>query len=213
MVLEYYSLDHSLEWNCHNKDRIAEMNPQISNLAIMVVMMQLARRIDMEDEKNIMYIRIAYGASVGLAWIIYQLVRKSIVAKNDLTTLKYVTPASPMSGEGEKLEVTTVRDYDLKEIDSAIKSIYTGLAMMGFMHFYMHYTNPLFMQCISPIKTALESNEVKIHLFGKPASGDLKRPFKVASMFGGFGGNNGPKTDKKSIEEAERAGTGGVKTE
>ncbi|QLL31361.1 hypothetical protein HG536_0B02240 [Torulaspora globosa] len=189
------------------------MNPQISNLVIMLVMMQLARRIDMEDEKNIMYIRIAYGTSVGLAWIVYQLVRRIIVSKNDLTTLKYVTPASPMSGEGEKLEVTTVRDYDLKEIDSSIKSIYTGLAMMGFMHFYMHYTNPLFMQAISPIKSALESNEVKIHLFGKAASGDLKRPFAAPSLFGGFGGNNGPKTDKKSIEEAERAGTGGVKAE
>lgn len=189
------------------------MNPQISNLAIMLVMMQLARRIDMEDDKNIMYIRIAYGASVAVAWLIYQLIRQKIVAKNDLTTLKYVTPAAPMSGEGEKLEVTTVRDYDLKEVDSAIKSIYTGLAMMGFMHLYMKYTNPLFMQCISPVKTALESNEVKIHLFGKPASGDLKRPFKAASMFGGFGGGNAAKTDKKSIGEAERAGTGGVKAE
>lgn len=189
------------------------MNPQISNLVIMLVMMQLARRIDMEDEKNILYIRAAYISSVALAWIIYQIVRRSILAKNDLTTLKYVTPASPMSGEGEKLEVTTVRDYDLKEIDSAIKSIYTGLAMMGFMHFYMKYTNPLFMQCISPIKTALEANEVKIHLFGKPASGDLKRPFTAPSMFGGFGGGNTAKTDKKSIEEAERAGTGGVKAE
>lgn len=189
------------------------MNPQISNLAIMLVMMQLARRIDMEDDKNIMYIRIAYGASVAVAWLIYQLIRQKIVAKNDLTTLKYVTLAAPMSGEGEKLEVTTVRDYDLKEVDSAIKSIYTGLAMMGFMHLYMKYTNPLFMQCISPVKTALESNEVKIHLFGKPASGDLKRPFKAASMFGGFGGGNAAKTDKKSIEEAERAGTGGVKAE
>lgn len=189
------------------------MNPQITNLAIMLVMMQLARRIDMEDDKNIMYIRIAYGASVGIAWIVYQLARRSIVSKNDLTTLKYVQPASPMSQEGEKLEVTTVRDYDLKEIDSAIKSIYTGLAMMGFMHLYMHYTNPLFMQCISPVKSAFEANEVKIHLFGKPATGELKRPFKAASMFGGFGGGSAAKTDKKSIEEAERAGTGGVKAE
>lgn len=177
----------------------------------MLVMMQLSRRIDMENEQNILYIRIAYGASVGLAFIIYQLTRKIIVTKNDLTTLKYVQPSSPFGGEGEKLETTTVKDYDLKEIDSAIKSIYTGLAMMGFMHLYMKYTNPLFMQCISPIKTALESNEVKIHLFGKPATGDMKRPFTAASLFGGA--TSGPKTDKQSIEEAERAGNGGVKAD
>ena len=82
--------------------------------------------------------------------------------------MKYVEPGNAMSGEGEKLQVTTVRDYDLKEIDSAIKSIYTGMAMMGFMHLYLKYTNPLFMQSISPVKSALEHNEVKIHLFGKP---------------------------------------------
>lgn len=189
------------------------LSPQITNLVIMLVMMQVSRRIDMEDPKNLLYIRIAYSTSVALSWIIYQLARRAIVAKNDLTTLKYVTPASPMGGQGETLEVTTVKDYDLKEIDSAIKSVYTSLAMMGFMHFYLHYTNPLFMQSISPIKSALEANEVKIHLFGKPATGDLKRPFKAASMFGGFGGGSEAKTDKKSIEEAERAGTGGVKTE
>ncbi|CUS22031.1 LAQU0S04e06590g1_1 [Lachancea quebecensis] len=190
------------------------MNPQISNLVIMLAMMQVSRRLDMENPDIIFYVRVAYGSSVAVAWIIYQIARNRILQKNDLTTLKFVAPANPMSGETEgKLQVTTVRDYDLKEIDSAVKSIYTGLAMMGFMHLYMKYTNPLLMQSISPIKSALEHNEVRIHLFGKPASGDLKRPFKAPSMFGGFGAPPAAKTDKKSIEEAERAGTGGVKAE
>ena len=190
------------------------MNPQISNLAIMLVMMQVSRRLDMEDPSIILYVRIAYCSSVAIAWIVYQLARSKIVQKNDLTTLKYVAPANPMAGESEgKLQVTTVKDYDLKELDSAIKSIYTGLAMMGFMHLYMKYTNPLLMQSISPIKSALEHNEVRIHLFGKPATGDLKRPFQAPSLFGGFGQSPAAKTDKKSIEEAEKAGMGGVKAE
>ncbi|SCU82118.1 LADA_0C03114g1_1 [Lachancea dasiensis] len=190
------------------------MNPQISNLAIMLVMMQVSRRLDMEDPTIVLYVRIAYATSVALAWTVYQLARNKIVKKNDLTTMKYVAPANAMAGETEgKLQVTTVRDYDLQEVDSAIKSIYTGLAMMGFMHLYMKYTNPLLMQSISPIKSALEHNEVKIHLFGKPAAGDLKRPFKAPSLFGGLGGAPEAKTDKKSIEEAEKAGHGGVKAE
>ena len=32
---------------------------------------------------------------------------KRIVAKNDMTTMKYVEPGNAMSGEGEKLQVTT----------------------------------------------------------------------------------------------------------
>jgi hypothetical protein len=82
--------------------------------------------------------------------------------------------------------------------------------MMAFMHLYMKYTNPLLIQSILPFKSALEQNIVQIHVFGKPAAGDLKRPFKVASMFGSTGG---AATDKKSIAEAEKAGTGGVKEE
>ncbi|SCW01271.1 LAFE_0D08900g1_1 [Lachancea fermentati] len=190
------------------------MNPQVSNLVIMLVMMQVSRRLDMESPDVIFYVRVAYCSSVFAAWAIYQYTRGLIVKKNDLTTLKFVAPPNAMAGESEgKLQVTTVRDYDLKELDAAVKSIYTGLAMMGFMHLYMKYTNPLLMQSISPIKSALEHNEIKIHLFGKPATGDLKRPFKAPSLFGGFGAQPEAKTDKKSIEEAEKAGTGGVKAE
>ncbi|KAL3233796.1 SRP-independent targeting protein 3 [Nakaseomyces bracarensis] len=192
------------------------INSQVSNIIIMLVMMQVSRRIDMEDPTNILYIRIAYCTSMVLSFLIYQYARSKIVAKNDLTTMKYVEPTSPFSGEAleknqkEKFNVTTVKDYDLKEIDGAIKSIYTGVMMMGFMHFYMGYVNPLFMQSISPIKSALEHNEVKIHVFNKPATGDLKRPFKAASLFGGFGQQPAAQEDKKSIEKAERAGNGGV---
>ncbi|CCE61437.1 hypothetical protein TPHA_0A03610 [Tetrapisispora phaffii CBS 4417] len=187
------------------------MNPQVTNIVIMLVMMQLAKKLDMEDPVIVNYIRILYCSCQAATFLIYQYTRSKIVKKNDMTTMKYVAPGGLMTGQSETLEVTTVKDYDLKQIDSSIKSIYSGLAMMGFMHFYLHYTNPLFMQSISPVKAALENNEVQIHLFGKAATGDLKRPFKQSSMFGPMGGE--AKTDKKSIEEAEKAGMGGVKAE
>ncbi len=87
-----------------------------------------------------------------------------------------------------------------------------GVGMMCVMHLYFKYTNPLLIQSIIPLKSAFEGNLVKIHLFGQPAVGDLKRPWKAAGGFMGMGGE-GPKADKKSIEMAERAGTGGVKEE
>ncbi|CCK68600.1 Snd3p KNAG_0B01530 [Huiozyma naganishii CBS 8797] len=191
------------------------LSPAVTNIAVMLVMMQLSRKIDMEDETNILYIRIAYVSCTVLGFLIYQLVRRKIVATNDLTKLKIVKPKNAMKpNEPEQVEYTTVRDYDLTEIDSAIKSIFTGVAMMGFMHLYMKYTNPLFMQCINPIKSALEHNETKIHLFGNAATGELKRPFKTPSLLDGFMGK--PATDaadasKPKIEEISSAE--GVKTE
>lgn len=88
-----------------------------------------------------------------------------------------------------------------------------GVGMMCVMHIYFKYTNPLLIQSIIPLKGAFEGNLVKVHLFGQPAIGDLKRPWKAAGGFMGMGGGGDPKADKKSIELAERAGSGGVKEE
>ena len=117
------------------------------------------------------------------------------------------------STEEPKLVTTTVHAYDTSQIRNMFRQQMIGIAMMGFMHVYMKYTNPLLIQSIIPVKTAFESNLVKIHLFGKPASGDLKRPFKQgAGLMSGL--QTGPgQSDKKAVEAAERAGRGGVKDE
>ncbi len=91
--------------------------------------------------------------------------------------------------------------------------------MMGFLHVYMKFTQPLFIQALMGIKNLFEAKPVKLYIFNKPAEGDLKRPFKAPpGLFGGvyrrcdllicdaltnasLGG--GPATDKASIQEAE----------
>lgn len=193
----------------------AKMNPAVSNLALMLIMMQVLRRIDLENPDILFYVRIGYVACQLTVFAICFYVKWQINKKNDLTTMKYVEPANPMLGQTDaKAVVTTVKDYDMKQIDSQIKSIFTSLAMMGFMHVYMKYTNPLVMQSVSSVKSAMETNIVKIHLWGKPALGDLKRPFKAAPGFlSALQGASDIKTDKASVEEAETAGTGGIKEE
>lgn len=188
------------------------MNPAVSNLVLMLVGMQVSKRLDFENPDTLFYVRLAFVTGQTITFLIYMYVRLTIIKKNDLTTLKYLEPANKMAGESqEKFVVTTVKDYDLKQIDASIKGIFTGLAMTGFMHLYMKYANPLVMQSITPVKGALESNMIKIHLFGKPAVGDLKRPFVApASFLSSFTGGD-VKTDKSSIAKAETAGTGGVK--
>lgn len=58
--------------------------------------------------------------------------------------------------------------------------------MMGFLHVYMHYTQPLFIQGLMGLKNVYDAKPVQIYIFGKPAEGDLKRPFKASGgMFGG----------------------------
>ena len=131
-----------------------------------------------------------------------------------MTTLKYVEPAPMGSTDEGKLITTTVHAYDLQQLQALFKSQLMGVGMMGVMHLYFKYTNPLLIQSIIPLKGAFEGNLVKIHLLGQPASGDLKRPFKAAGGFmGAMQGGAEPKGDKKSIEAAEKAGRGGAKEE
>ena len=123
------------------------------------------------------------------------------------------------SQEDPKLVTTTVHAYDTTQLRSSVKGQVMGVAMMAFMHLYLKYTNPLVIQSIIPLKGALEGNLAKIYLYGSPASGDLKRPWKaaggagLAGMLGGAGGAGEIKTDKASIEAAEKSGRGGVKEE
>lgn len=130
-----------------------------------------------------------------------------------MTTLKYVEPPPMGSSEEGKLVTTTVHAYDLQQLRTAFRGQLMGIAMMGFMHLYMNYTNPLLIQSIIPVKSALESNMVKIYLFGQPAVGDLKRPFKQAQGFMSAMQSGQVQSDKKAVEAAEKAGRGGVKEE
>lgn len=130
-----------------------------------------------------------------------------------MTTLKYVEPAPVGSSEEGKLVTTTVHAYDTQQVRTAFRGQLMGVAMMGFMHLYLKYTNPLLIQSIIPVKSALESNMVKIHLFGQPAAGDLKRPFKQAAGFMSAMAGGPAQSDKKAVEAAERAGRGGAKEE
>lgn len=129
-----------------------------------------------------------------------------------MTTLKYVEPAPVGSSEEPKLVTTTIHAYDSSQVKQLFRSQAMGVAMMMFMHLYMKYTNPLLIQSIIPLKSALESNLAKIHIWGQPASGDLKRPFKAAAGFMS-GLQGGAQSDKKTVEAAERSGRGGAKEE
>ncbi|KAK3314471.1 inorganic phosphate transporter Pho88 [Apodospora peruviana] len=189
------------------------LSPQITNLVIILGVMQLAKKIPFEDPNVLNACRAAYVASNLIILGIYLYIKMTVDKKKDMTTLKYVEPAPMGSSEEGKLVTTTVHAYDVGQLKQLFRAQMMGVAMMGVMHLYFKYTNPLLIQSIIPLKGALEANMAKIHLWGQPAAGDLKRPFKApAGLMAGLQG--GPaQSDKKAVEAAERAGRGGAKEE
>lgn len=183
------------------------------NLVVILGMMQVSKKIPFDDPNVLNMCRALYIASNIIIACLYLYTQAQINKKKDMTTLKYVEPAPMGSSEEGKLVTTTVHAYDSGQIKQSFRSQMMGVSMMAFMHLYMKYTNPLLIQSIIPVKSAFESNLVKIHVFGQPASGDLKRPFKAAGGLMGGLQSGPPQSDKKTIEAAERAGRGGIKDE
>ncbi|KII84326.1 hypothetical protein PLICRDRAFT_57735 [Plicaturopsis crispa FD-325 SS-3] len=177
------------------------MNSGVQNLVISLGIMQVARKIPFEDPDVLNYVRIGYVSAQLIVLAVYYYISLKIKQKNDQTVLKYVEAANPMSPDSGGLVTTTVRDYDLSEVSKLLRSVYLGIAMMGVLHGYLGYTQPLFMQGVMGVKGLWDAKPVAIHLLGKPAEGDLKRPFKAASMFGPAAG---PQTDAAAIAEAEK---------
>ncbi|KAI9807630.1 MAG: hypothetical protein M1825_005571 [Sarcosagium campestre] len=185
------------------------LNPQITNLVVILFMMQVSKKVPFDDPLVLNGVRAAYVLSNLIILGIYLVVQRSINKNKDMTTLKYVEPSPMGSTEEPKLVTTTVHAYDLSQLRSLYKSQLMGVGMMAVMHLYFKYTNPLLIQSIIPLKSAFEGNLIKIHLFGQPASGDLKRPFKAGGGLMGSMQGGEVKGDKKSVEAAERAGRGG----
>ncbi|KAF7509223.1 hypothetical protein GJ744_008283 [Endocarpon pusillum] len=188
------------------------VSPQITNMVIILGMMQVSKKIPFDDPQVLMGVRALYIVSNVIILGIYLYIQQQINRKKDLTMLKYVEPAPLGSGEDPKLVTTTIQEYDTSQLKSLFKSQLMGVGMMGVMHLYFKYTNPLLIQSIIPLKGAFEGNLIKVHLFGKPASGDLKRPWKAAGGMMGMGAGE-VKSDRASIEAAEKSGRGGAKEE
>ncbi|KAG9585291.1 glycoside hydrolase family 65 protein, partial [Aureobasidium melanogenum] len=189
------------------------LNPQVTNLVIILFMMQVSKKVPFEEPNVLMGVRALYIVSNLIIAGIYLYVQAQINKKKDLTVIKYVEPAPMGSTEEPKPVTTTVHAYDTQQLRGLFKSQLMGVGMMAVMHLYFKYTNPLLIQSIIPLKGAFEGNLVKVHLFGQPAVGELKRPWKASGGLMGMQGAGDIKTDKKSIEAAEKAGRGGAKEE
>ncbi|GAA5991989.1 hypothetical protein JCM11641_005336 [Rhodosporidiobolus odoratus] len=181
------------------------VNPAITGLMFSLGAMQVARKIDFTDPDVLFYVRCLYVGTQVLSLAVYYFVSMKVKQKDDLKVLKYSEPAKPMSGEGPTQVTTTNKDYDLAQVSQAVRGVLMGCGFMVFMHLYMKYTQPLFIQGIMPLKAIYDSKIVKIHLLNKPATGDLKRPFAAApSMFNPAGAANNateePVVEAKAVE-------------
>ncbi|KAF9192796.1 hypothetical protein BGZ51_004781 [Haplosporangium sp. Z 767] len=192
------------------------MNSQIMNMALVMGSMQITNRLDLEDTKTKQLILGAYVTAQAIVLGISYIIQSRIQAKKDTAVLKYMEQPKPMSGEEPKLVTTTNMAYDLEQNAQARKQALIGLIVMVFLHFQFGVIRPLVVQSILPIKNALQSKFAQVHLFGKPADGDLKRPWRADNPFAALTGENeqpSEAAEKAAIKKAEKAESKAEKSE
>ncbi|KAG0219336.1 hypothetical protein BGX31_011345 [Mortierella sp. GBA43] len=170
-------------------------------MALVMGSMQITNRLDLEDTKTKQLIVGLYVAAQAIVLSISYIVQRRIQAKKDTAELKYMEQPKPFSGEEPKLVRTTNMAHDMEQNSQAQKQALIGLTLMIFLHFKFGVIRPLVVQSILPLKNALQSKAAQVYLFGKPAEGDLKRPWKAENPFEALAGGS----DKSQSEAAEKA--------
>ncbi|KAF9994896.1 hypothetical protein BGZ79_000321 [Entomortierella chlamydospora] len=177
-------------------------------MAIVMGSMQITNRLDLEDAKTKQLILGVYVASQAVVLLVSLIIKRRIEAKKDTTVLKYLDQPKPLSGEQPKVVTTTNMAYDLEQNAQAQKQALFGLVFMIFLHFQFGVIRPLVVQSILPVKNALQSKWAQVYLFGKPAEGELKRPWKADNPFAALTGAQDQQTEaeeKAAIKKAEKA--------
>lgn len=165
------------------------------NLAVMLSAMMLVRTVDQEDPGVLFQTRIAFGAYILFTSIVYLLLHRRIVARNDRSTLNVKSAKSPFSPPNEeepKEREMTVLEYDLELLRKARQGwIFNTLLLTG-IHYKMQTVSPLIMSgLMNFVKLVSDDPLFKLYILGSPSVGKLKRPFEpeespIAAMLKGM---------------------------
>jgi len=172
----------------------------------MLFSMSFISKIDFEhDEIKRKYLFIVYGVSQGLTLLIAGLIYMKIKAKNEkgLIHIKntgvVANAQAAVDKDNAENEVTTftIMEYDMSKVKQMAGNTLLTVALSCFLYYKFNIIKPLAIQSIFAIKNIIDQPLVSIHLLGKPATGDLARPFKANNFLA-------PKEESVTDKEVKR---------
>ncbi|KAJ2538337.1 phosphate transporter (Pho88) [Coemansia sp. RSA 1933] len=174
-------------------------------MAVIFGTMHVVKRAGLEDPQYMPLIRGVYGVATALMLALTFYLKSTVTAKNDTTALEYDDPAP--GNQGQRIVTTNVK-HDVGEIGKLQKSTLLTVGIVIFMHFKFGYIQPLILQTLLPMLNMYKSPLFQIHILGKPAVDDLKRPWTPASPFAGLGGGANASTSEANDDAQASASSG-----
>jgi hypothetical protein len=167
--------------------------------------------VDATNPSVLWAIRVAYFALQAAMLLSYMSVRSSIFRKNDLTSIEVKAKNQPTvtkkkrKGETEAvaMEQTTIRDYDLAQLKSALMQTMMGAVITGGLHLYFGMLPPLVVGCIQVPIAVMDAPLLKAHIMGQ----DVPRPFsEPEGLMDAF------KAEAKDLKDTVTSGAESTKT-
>ncbi|KAJ1663615.1 phosphate transporter (Pho88) [Coemansia sp. RSA 1646] len=168
--------------------------------------MHVVKRAGLEDPEYMPLIRSVYGIATALMIGLTFYMKSMVTKKNDTTALEYDDPAP--GNQGERIVTTNVK-HDISEIAKLQKSTLMTVGIVVFMHFKFGYIQPLILQTLLPMLNMYKSPLFQIHILGKPATDDLKRPWIPANPFAGFGSGSSANANSEGNDDAQAEASSG----
>ncbi|KNE60940.1 hypothetical protein AMAG_06702 [Allomyces macrogynus ATCC 38327] len=151
------------------------------NVVLMLGLVQLSQRLGIgEKEELVPLVRLAFTLTAAITTITMLLIKSRIKSRADGTPLRF----TPLAPPGVRPVTATVYHYDLMQHEAMFKQHMMSMGLMGAVHAWGGFVQPLFLQVFLPWKLLWEHNLFQIYIRGKEATGELARPWPMPSMFG-----------------------------
>ncbi|KAJ3352303.1 hypothetical protein GGF32_003834 [Allomyces javanicus] len=174
------------------------------NVVLMLGLVQLSQRLGIgEKEELVPLVRLAFTLTAAITTITMLLIKSRIKSRADTTPLRF----TPLAPPGVRPVTATVYHYDLMQHEAMFKQHMMSMGLMGAVHAWGGFVQPLFLQVFLPWKLLWEHNLFQIYIRGKEATGELARPWPMPSMFGT--GSPDPAAEKKPEQLAKEKDASG----
>ncbi|KAI4292446.1 hypothetical protein PAPHI01_1720 [Pancytospora philotis] len=153
---------------------------QIFGFACTLIAMQISKRSAVTGPSFVMAARACFAAAILLRMAIGFYMRRRILAQNDRTVFKHrAEPSLFNPTESEEVD-TTVAEYDLNELNKALRSMLIQGLVITVLHFKWHALQPLIIHAMGFVRCLLFSPLYRAHIYGMK----MLRPFDQNTLFG-----------------------------
>ena len=139
---------------------------------------QLMKRFDQESPNFVLGLRGCFTACVAVHTLVDLLLAAKIAAANETGLVTEApNPLSMLMGGGLGSAPKTTRQYDMAQLSSMRNSFRMGVVVVALLHWKFKWNQMLVYQGIQTIIELFYHPLVQVHLYGRPATDELSRPF------------------------------------